>query len=100
MTGDPADVGCAPVNIFIADVEDVFHRAINPKQVTAGRVQDSLRLSSRTTSVENVEGMLGIEPHRWTIGIDVFQFAMPPNIATLFHVDLVAGAFVNNDPLH
>ena len=100
MTGDPADVGCAPVNVFIADVEDVFHRAINPEQVTAGRMQDSLWLSGRTAGIENVEGMLGIEPHRWAIDIDVFQFAMPPNIATFFHVDLVAGAFVNNYALH
>ena len=100
VTRNPPDVGRAPVDVLIPDVEDIFHRGINPDQVTAGRMQDSLRLSGGTAGVENVERMLGIEPHRRAMRIDVLQFAMPPNIATLLHVDLVARASVNNHALH
>src|SRR6266581_6852053 len=44
MPGDPADIGRAPKNVFISDIEDIFGRRINADEVPAGRVQNSFWL--------------------------------------------------------
>ena len=98
MPSDPADICRAPKDVFVAHIEDVFHRRINSDQITAGRVQDSLRFSGRAAGVENVKRMFAIERDRRTLGIDIFQLLMPPDVAAFFHVDLVAGAPKNDHP--
>jgi hypothetical protein len=30
VTGDPADIRCAPEKILVANIEDIFRRCINP----------------------------------------------------------------------
>src|SRR5260370_35263257 len=47
VSGDPADVRSAPEKVFIADIENVFHRRINPPEKAALGLQNSLRLSGR-----------------------------------------------------
>src|SRR6478609_3863793 len=64
VTGDPADIGCAPENILIADIENVFGRAINVYQVTAGGVQNPFRFAGRSAGVEKVKRMLAVEGRR------------------------------------
>ena len=44
--------------------------------------------------------MLGIEGHWLTIRIDVFELAMPPNVATFFHVNFIAHTLENDHPLY
>src|SRR5436305_426376 len=61
MSGYPADISGAPVNVLFPQVEDIFGCRINPNQVTPGRMQNALRFSSRSTGVKNVERMLAIE---------------------------------------
>ena len=96
MTGDPPHIGCAPKDILIANVEDVFGGAINVHEVTAGGVQDSFRFAGRSACVEKVKRMLAVVRRGRTICIHVFQFSMPPNVAAFLHVDVVCRAAKNN----
>ena len=43
--------------------------------------------------------MLAVERDGRAIGVDVFELAMPPDIAAFFDVNLVAGAPKNDHPL-
>src|SRR5438067_9934978 len=71
VPGHPADVSGAPKNIFVANVEDVFHGRIDAHEITACRMQNSLRFPSGTAGIEKVEWMLTVE-RRWrALGIDV-----------------------------
>src|SRR5437899_6140217 len=67
MARDPANIGCTPKNVFIADVEDVFHGRVNADEITASRMYNSLRFGGRATRIEEVERMLAIERRRWTV---------------------------------
>ncbi len=51
MPGHPADVGGAPKNIFIPNIKGIFGRRIDADEVTASRVQNSLRLPGRAARV-------------------------------------------------
>src|SRR5207249_5196897 len=82
--------------VFVADIEDIFHRRINPEEVAAGGMQNSLRFSGRATGIENVKWVLGSDRNGLAIRIDVFEFAVPPNVATLLHVNFVARALEND----
>src|SRR5437588_4451607 len=96
VTGDPAHVGRAPKDVFIANIEDVFHGGVNTDEITASGVQDSLWLSSGPAGVKKVKRMLAIERSGWAIGIHILQFAMPPNVAAFLHVDVVSGPAKND----
>src|SRR5207248_11017950 len=61
-----------------------------------GGMQNSLRFSGRAAGIENVKRMLGIEGNGLAIRTDVFQLAMPPNIAPFLHVNFIAHAFEND----
>ena len=47
MAGDPADVGSAPVDVFIFKIEDPFGGQVRLQQITGGRVQNAFRFSGR-----------------------------------------------------
>src|SRR5262249_54659198 len=100
MASHPTDIGRAPKNIFVAEIEDVLGRRINSDEITAGRVQNSLRLSGRTAGVKNVKRVLAVHRRRRTIVADVFELAMPPNVAPFFHMDLIMGALKNDHAPH
>ena len=57
---DPADVGGAPVDILIVQIEDVFGGDIRPDHVAAGGVDDSLGLAGRSAGVEDEKRVLGV----------------------------------------
>ena len=92
MPGDPADVRRAPVDIFIAQIEDVLAGDVRTQQVTAGRVQDALGFAGGPARIENEERVLTIEGHRRTGGTDVVQFPVPPHIAAFLDMDVVSRA--------
>src|SRR6266568_3679443 len=54
VTGHPADVGGAPKNVFITNVEDILHGRVNADEITASGVQNSFRLSGGTARIEKV----------------------------------------------
>src|SRR5437588_3945269 len=61
VPGHPADIGRAPKNVLLADVEDIFRGRINSNQITAGGVKNLFRPAGRTAGVKYVEGMLAVE---------------------------------------
>ena len=89
MASDPPDIRCAPEKILVANIKDIFRRRINPEQVAGGGVKNSFRLSRRTAGVKNEKRMLGVDWHRFAIGVDVLQLPVPPNVPAFFHVDFI-----------
>ena len=61
VAGDPADVGGAPIDVVIAQIENQSGAPGALEQVAGGSVQDALRFSGGAAGVENVERMFGIE---------------------------------------
>src|SRR5450432_203700 len=98
VTGDPADIRGAPVDVVLAQIEDVFRGGINADEIAPGRMQDAFRFAGRTAGVENVKWMLAIEGNGRAVGVDIFQLAMPPDVAAFLDVDLVAGPPENDHP--
>jgi hypothetical protein len=41
--------------------------------------------------------MLAIDGHGRTVRVDIFQFAMPPDVAAFLHVNLVSCATENDN---
>ena len=69
VSGDPADVGGAPVDVLSRFViEDVVVGVRGLGEVTAGGVDDALGLSGGAGGVENEQGMLGVEGLRFVLG--------------------------------
>ena len=60
VPGHPADVGGAPVDVVVADVEHELVGDLGAEQVAGGRVQDPLRLGGRARGVEQEEHVLGV----------------------------------------
>ena len=99
MPRHPADVSRAPKNVFVANIEHVFRGRIDSDEITAGCVQNALRLPGRTAGVKNIKRMFAIEWRRRAIVVHILELAMPPDIPAFFHVDFVVGALKNNHAL-
>jgi hypothetical protein len=85
MTGDPADVGGAPVHVLFLEVKDQFRRDVSTHGIPAGGVQDALRFARRAGRIQKEERVLGIERLcRALIRCLQHQF-MPPMIAAGGH---------------
>ncbi len=92
MARDPADVGRAPEDVVVAQVEDPLGRELGAQQVAAGGVLDALRLAGRARSVEQEQRELGVDPHRRALGLLLVDDVGPPQVTAGLHVHLVAGA--------
>src|SRR5262249_3700653 len=60
VAGNPADVGSAPVDVVVVQIEDPLVGRADAGEITAGRVDDALGLAGRTRSVEEGEQILGV----------------------------------------
>src|SRR5579862_7028462 len=61
VAGDPSDVGGAPVGVVFFEVEDPLRGDVGADRVSAGGVNDALRLAGGSGGVEDVERVLGIK---------------------------------------
>src|SRR6266478_9900990 len=61
VAGNPADVGGAPKNVFITNVEDILHGRVNTDEITTSGMQDPLRLPGGTAGIEKIKRMFAIE---------------------------------------
>src|SRR5437773_343285 len=61
VAGNPADIGRAPKNILISNVEDILCGRINTHQITGRRVQDTFWFASGATRIEKIKRMLAVE---------------------------------------
>src|SRR5260370_27856417 len=96
VAGHPADVGGAPKNVFITNVEDILHGRVNADEITASGMQDPLRLHAGSARIEKVKRMLAIEGCRRKVCIDILQFPGPPDIAASFHGNFVSCSSKND----
>ena len=60
VAGDPADVGGAPEDVFLLEVEDVFAGEVGLDRVAAGGVEQALGLAGGAGGVEQEERVFGI----------------------------------------
>src|SRR3954453_12917760 len=97
MAGYPADIGGAPVDVVLPQIEHVFGGRINPDQLATGRVQNPFRFAGRSTGVKNVKRVLAIEGNGRAVGIDILHLAVPPDIALFLDVNIVAGSAKYDD---
>ena len=64
VTGHPTDVGRAPVDVILLEVEDPLRGRVGADQVPTGRVDDPLRLPGRPGGIEDVEHVLRVHRFR------------------------------------
>src|SRR5579864_4102788 len=87
VAGNPADVGGAPVNVFVFQVEDPFCGEISADRISSSRVDYAFGFSSRAGSVEDIKWMLGVERlGRANVGGFRHQL-VPPVIASGLSID-------------
>jgi len=100
VAGHPADVGGAPVGVFVLHVENPFRCDVGSYRIAACCVQDSFRLPGGSGGVKEVEGMLGVERLGRAFVVGSFHEFVPPLIAAFVHFDGRAGSFVDDHILH
>src|SRR5437764_13690407 len=64
MSGHPTDVGGAPINVVVFQIENPFARRETFGEIAAGGVDDSFRFAGGARGVERVEHLLGIDECR------------------------------------
>ena len=92
MTGHPADVRRTPEQILFAQIEYIFARQFNVKQVAASSVEDAFGFPCRAAGVKNEKRRFAIHFFRRAVRIDVVQFAMPPHVPALLDMHFIIGA--------
>ena len=81
VAGDPADVGRAPVEVFVAEVEDPLGGLLH-EEVVAGRgVLDALGLAGRAAGVEDEQRGFAIHGLGRAVGRGLVHQVVPPEIA-------------------
>ncbi len=86
MTGDPANVRGAEVNVLLLIIKNVFVRGGGVHHVSAGSVHHSLGFSGRTGSVENEQGIFRIHFLAGTIRRCPGHRLVPPKIPAFLHL--------------
>ena len=97
MTGDPADIGGAPVDILIAHIEDILCGRVGAGEVAAGAVENAFRFAGRAGGVEHEERMLRVEGLGRVFGGNFPSFLVPPSIALGLHRDRVVATVDHDD---
>src|SRR2546426_6350178 len=54
VAGHPADVGGAPKDVFITNVENILHGRVNTDEITASGMQNPLWFPGGTAGIEKV----------------------------------------------
>ena len=87
VAGDPADVGGAPVDVVLAQVEHHLVGVGGVDQVTTGGVQHALGLAGAAGGVEDEQRILGI--HALGLALDRLRIddGVIPAVARHLHVD-------------
>src|SRR5712692_2713400 len=78
----PANVGSTPVNVLIPTVKDPFLSSIDMDQVASGAVDCTLRLSSRSRSIQDVQRMRRLHRNWLEKGRCFLHHFIPPLVPT------------------
>src|SRR5262249_43459727 len=87
VAGHPADVGGAPVDVLVPQVEHELGRGVGADKIAARGVNDALGLPGRAGGVEDVEHVLGVHRLRLTGERRVLHQPVIPVIASFLDVD-------------
>ena len=75
-------------------------RRAHPGQIPAGGVHDALGLAGGARGVEQVQHVLGVHRLGLDVRVGVLDEVVPPHVAIVLPVDLLAGALVHDDRAH
>ena len=90
VPGHPADVGSAPENVVLLEIENPLGRGLNAKQVAAGGVDDALGLAGGAAGIEQEQHILAVHRLRLAGHRLAFHQVVPPDVPAVHH--LVIGA--------
>lgn len=118
---DPSNVRHTGETVTLVHVEDVFHRKRSTEQVSCSGVNNTLGLARASLSwadplsvsdyemhkdrkktygsVENEERVFTADRDRGAVRLDLLDLLVPPNVAALSHVDIIASALDNETVL-
>ncbi len=99
VAGDPADVGGAPEDVVVLDVEHPLGRQLGAQQVTRARVLDALGLAGGAGGIEQEQWMLRVDPFRIASRRLACDQVVPPDVAALDHRHLVPRALQHDHGL-
>src|SRR5215213_10802171 len=97
---DPADVGLAPVDVVVLDVEDPLGRGLDLREVATRRVHDTLGLARRAGGIEYVEDVLRVHLLGRALGVGVFHQVVPVLVAALRHVHVLTRTLRDDHTLY
>ena len=100
VAGDPADVGGAPVDVVVLEVEDRPVGVRGADEVAAGGVQDALGLAGGAGGVHDVERVLGVEGLGGVGGRGALDGVVPPHVHRVVPGDVLAGTPDHEHLLH
>ena len=92
VAGDPADVGGAPVDVFVVQIEDEPGGPHRLQQIAGGGVQDAFGLAGGAAGVKDEERLLGIKGKSGAILTRGSFEVVPPEVAAFLPGDFFAGA--------
>ena len=99
VAGHPADIRGTPEDVVVAQVEHPLRGQLRAEEIAAARMLDSLRLSSRSRGIEQVERMLRLDPLGLADRRLPVERLVPPEIAPPLHRYRPAGALQDDDVL-
>src|SRR5258706_5880837 len=100
MTGDPANVGSAPINLAFAILKSSFEGVLYEHHISSARMYHSFGFACRPGSIQDEEQIFGIHFLGWADGTGLFYFRLPPKVATVLHRRAGFYLFVDNHFLY
>src|SRR5437762_2617181 len=88
MSGDPADIGGAPVDVILFHVKDITVSGGSADEVTSTGVHHALRFAGRAAGVEDVEHVFGVHGLSLTAVAGLGHEIVPPEITPRLHAHL------------
>jgi len=93
MAGNPADIGGAPENVVIVQVEHPQIGNDGIEQITGAGVLDAFRFAGGAGGVEQKQRVFRAHPFGFTTCILTSDNIRPPVIAVFFHGNFMCSAF-------
>ncbi len=100
VTGDPADIGGAPVNVVVMVIKNILKGAGGIDQIAAGGMQYAFWLPGRTGGIQNKQRVFRFNRHRFMLCAGLADKIVPPEIASLVPRRGFSGALKYDHILH
>ncbi len=100
VTGDPADIRCAPIDIAFMIVEDIFMGHGGIDHIAAGRVQHAFGLAGGAGCIEDKQRVFCGHFCGFTLVRHILDHVVVPDIAPVDPIDLATRALHNDAGFH